>query len=212
MKNSNLSQFLKHALYAFITVVITVHAFVFYSLYVVNGGTFMSGTGESSVIAAISAMGGVPAFGVNLPIWAVILTEFAFAYTMEMVLGSPASEKLAAKVFKKHENVHPVLRECAVICATVGIMCPAMSLIAAAIYYPYAVMPFDFLKFIAEWLKLVCFNFPFAFFSQLFFIQPLVRQIFKWLFYRKPKSVGAEQSKAAVSGEDGETDGGKDAA
>jgi hypothetical protein len=35
---------------------------------------------------------------------------------------------------------------------------------------------------LANWLKLVCFNFPFAFFSQLFFIQPLVRAIFKVVF------------------------------
>ena len=34
----------------------------------------------------------------------------------------------------------------------------------------------------ANWLKLVCFNFPFAFFGQLFFIQPFVRFSFKQLF------------------------------
>ena len=31
----------------------------------------------------------------------------------------------------------------------------------------------------ANRLKLVCFNFPFAFFSQLFFIQPAVRTLFR---------------------------------
>jgi len=31
-------------------------------------------------------------------------------------------------------------------------------------------------------LKLVCFNFPFAFFTQLFYIQPLIRTKFKYLF------------------------------
>ena len=35
---------------------------------------------------------------------------------------------------------------------------------------------------LADWLKLVCFNFPFAFFTQLFFIQPTVRTIFKKIF------------------------------
>ncbi|MBQ7725091.1 MAG: hypothetical protein IJT63_05710, partial [Lachnospiraceae bacterium] len=30
--------------------------------------------------------------------------------------------------------------------------------------------------------KLVCFNFPFAYFTQLFFIQPAVRVIFKTVF------------------------------
>ena len=45
--------------FAFVTVVITVHAYVFYSLYVVNGNLLMSLTGESSVIRAINAQGGV---------------------------------------------------------------------------------------------------------------------------------------------------------
>ena len=176
MKNKKIEYFLKHALFAFITVVITVHAYVFYSLYVVNGLN----------IAAIDEMGGVPSFGTNLPIWAIVLIEFAFAYTLEMLVGSPASAKLAARVFnEKYKNNHPVIYECAIICATVGIMCPSMSFIAAAIYYPYAYQPFNFLTLLANWLKLVCYNFPFAFFTQMFFIQPFVRQIFKWLFFRK---------------------------
>lgn len=39
--------------FAFVTVVITVHAYVFYSLYVVNGSTLMEVNGTSSVLAAI---------------------------------------------------------------------------------------------------------------------------------------------------------------
>ncbi len=45
--------------FAFITVVITVHAYVFYSLYVVNGQTLMSLTGAGSVLGAIKQLGGV---------------------------------------------------------------------------------------------------------------------------------------------------------
>lgn len=183
MKNYKLAGFLKHALYAFITVVITVHAYVFYSLYVINGNTFMNTTHETGVIKAINAMGGVPAFGGNLPIWAIILIEFAFAYTLEMLVGSPLSLKFAKKVFDPAKN--PVIFESAVICATVAVMCPSMSLIAAAIYYPYAYTPFNFATFLANWLKLVCFNFPFAFFTQLFFIQPFVRLVFGLMFGRK---------------------------
>ena len=105
-------------MFALITVIITVHAFVFYNLYVVNGSTLMSVTGEGTVLGAINKMGGVYMFGRNLPIWAVILTEFCLAYILEVTMGSPCS------------------------------------------------------------FKLVCFNFPFA----LFFIQPLVRTIFKATF------------------------------
>ena len=170
-------------MFALITVIITVHAYVFYSLYVVNGNTFLAATGASGVLEAIRMMGGVSVWGKQVPIWGVVLIEFVFAYTLENVLGSPLSFKLVCKHFDPRET-HPVLFETAIICATVGIMCPSMSLIAAWIYYPYGMMPFRLATFLANWLKLVCFNFPFAFFSQLFFIQPLVRTIFKAIFVR----------------------------
>ena len=46
---------------------------------------------------------------------------------------------------------------------------------------------------LANWLRLVCFNFPFAFFTQLFFIQPAVRTIFKSVF-RKDIQARAKKS------------------
>jgi hypothetical protein len=168
--------------FAFITVLITVHAYVFYSLYVVNGGTLMSATGASSVIGAINSMGGVYMFGRYLPIWAVILTEFCLAYALEVTVGSPFSFKLACKIFNPRET-HPFIFETAIICSTVLIMCPAMSFLAAILYYPYYA-GFSVLTLLANWIKLVCFNFPFAFFSQIFFIQPAVRRIFGFIFVR----------------------------
>jgi hypothetical protein len=169
--------------FAFITVLITVHAYVFYSLYVVNGSTLMAVTGQSSVLGAINAQGGVYMFGRMLPIWAVILIEFCFAYGLEVIMGSPSSFKLACKVFNPRKT-HHMMFETAIICATVGLMCPAMSFLAAIFYYPYY-NGFNVFTLLANWLKLVCFNFPFAYFSQLFFIQPLVRTIFKAIFVRK---------------------------
>ena len=167
-------------IFALITVIITVHAYVFYSLYVVNGSVLMSITGESSVLNAVNAQGGVYMFGRMLPIWAVVLIEFCFAYGLECIMGSPCSFKLASKCFNPRET-HPVLFETAIISATVGLMCPAMSFLAAWFYYPYYAA-FNIVTLLANWIKLVCFNFPFAFFSQLFIIQPLVRTIFKFLF------------------------------
>lgn len=168
--------------FAFLTVIVTVHAYVFYSLYVINGGTFMSLTGETSVLGAIRSMGGVSVFGFPMPIWAVVAIEFVLAYSLEVLMGSPCSFKLAAKVFDPRKT-HPALFETAIICATVGPMCPAMSFIAAWLYYPYH-EGFNIFTLLANWLKLVCFNFPFAFFSQLFFIQPLIRTVFGFLFRR----------------------------
>ncbi|MDE7182461.1 MAG: hypothetical protein K2O41_05480 [Clostridia bacterium] len=172
--------------FAFITVVITVHAYVFYSLYVVNGSFFSSLSESGRVADGVKTLGGVGAFGTVLPVWAIILIEFAFAYTLECLVGSPCSFRLAKKVFDI-EKTHPVIFECAIISATVAIMCPAMSFIAACIYYPYS-GGFNFFTLLANWLKLVCFNFPFALITQLFFIQPFVRTVFRLIFCRKPKS------------------------
>lgn len=183
--------------FAFITVVITVHAYVFYSLYVIHGNMFMELTGESGVIAAINKIGGVPVFGTPIPIWAVVLIEFVLAYTLEILLGSPLSFKLACKVFDPR-RIHPVLFESAIICATVGIMCPAMSLIASFLYFNYQ-GSFNIWTLLAEWLKLVCFNFPFAFFTQLFFIQPAVRTIFKFIFAKDIKNRTQTEDNQSVS-------------
>ncbi len=177
--------------FAFLTVLITVHAYVFYSLYVVNGTTLMTINNSHSVISAINHQGGVYMFGSYLPIWAVILIEFAFAFLLENIMGSPCSFKLARRVFDPQRN-HPMLFETAIICATVGLMCPAMSFIAAFLYYPYY-EGFNIFTLLANWLKLVCLNLPFAFFSQLFFIQPFVRTVFKFLF-RKDIKQREEQS------------------
>lgn len=176
--------------FAFITVLITVHAYVFYSLYVVNGQTLMNITGANSVLQAIRTQGGVYMFGRMCPIWAVVIVEFCFAYVLEVLLGSPLSFKLACRKFDPKKN-HPIIFESAIINATVGIMCPAMSLIAAALYFPYY-SGFNLWTFLANWLKLMCFNFPFAFFTQMYFIQPCVRTIFRLIFAKDIKQRAGE--------------------
>ena len=112
----------------------------------------------------------------------------SYGYGEEPLL-SGLSFRLAAKIFDPAAT-HPVLFETAIICATVGIMCPAMSFIAAFLYFNYQ-GGFNLFTLLAEWLKLVCFNFPFAYFTQLFFIQPLVRAIFKAIFSRKEQTAEA---------------------
>lgn len=194
----------QRTVFAFLTVLVTVHAYVFYSLYVVNGSTLMTINQSDSVLAAINSQGGVYMFGRFLPIWAVVLIEFCLAFILEIVMGSPCSFKLACKVFDPRKD-HPMLFETAIICATVGLMCPAMSLIAAFLYYPYY-SGFNIFTLLANWLKLVCFNFPFAFFTQLFFIQPLIRTVFKLLFRKYIAAQKAEQqyhssAKTAVTSE-----------
>jgi hypothetical protein len=136
-------------------------------------------------------------FGRMLPIWAVILIEFCFAYGLEIFMGSPSSFKLASKIFDPRKTHHMIF-ESAIICATVGLMCPTMSFFAAIFYYPYY-NGFNVLTLLANWLKLVCFNFPFAYFSQLFFIQPCVRVIFKAIFSRQLKAQKADNESEMVA-------------
>lgn len=140
----------------------------------------MNYTGETSVLNAIRVQGGVYMLGKMCPIWAVVLVEFCFAYLLEILVGSPLSFRLASKKFNPQKD-HPMIFESAIINATVGIMCPAMSLIAAFLYFPYHV-GFNMWTLLANWIKLICFNFPFAFFTQMYFIQPLVRTVFRILF------------------------------
>jgi len=154
--------------FALITVVITVHLFVFYNLSYVNGFT----------IAQLEEFG-VPVLGHSFKIWAVILTEFICAYLLEIFVGSPCSLKLALRVVNPREN-KPYMVETAIICATVGLMCPMMSFIATFLYCWGAIT--SLWSFISLWLHTIMHNFPLAFFSQLFFIQPFVRTIFGLLF------------------------------
>lgn len=168
--------------FAFVTVLVTVHAYVFYSLYVVNGNILMEINNTNSIIDAINTQGGVYMLGKFLPIWTIIIVEFCLAYLLEIFMGSPCSFKLASRIFDPRKN-HPMIFESAIICATVGLMCPTMSFIAALLYYPYYA-GFNIITLLANWFKLVCFNFPFAFFTQLFFIQPFVRTVFKTIFHK----------------------------
>jgi hypothetical protein len=82
-------------------------------------------------------------------------------------------------------------------------MCPAMSFLAAWFYYPYYA-GFHILTLLANWLKLVCFNLPFAYFSQMFFIQPFVRVLFKALFARQIKARADKADEAKAKGEEEE--------
>jgi len=177
MKSQNQIQ---HLVYALITVVITVHAFVFYSLYVVEDDALMRSTGTTSVLQAIDSQGGVYMFGNYLPIWLVIVVETVCAFVLAVGMGSPLAFKLASRKFDPRRN-HPMIFESAVITATVCLMCPSMSLLADVFYYPYH-EGFNVVTLLCRWFRLVCYNLPFAYFSQMFFIQPFVRFAIRRLF------------------------------
>ena len=170
----------QHLVYALITVFITVHLFVFYSLYVVEGDSLMQATGMASVLQALDSQGGVYMLGTYLPIWLMILIETVCAFVLAVAMGSPLAFRLASRKFDPRRN-HPMIFESAIITATVCLMCPSMSLLANFFYYPYY-KGFDIIDFLCRWFRLVCYNLPFAYFSQMFFVQPFVRFVIRRLF------------------------------
>ena len=154
-------------MFALITVLITVPCFVFYCSSYESGGFTVDIIKQS---------------------WIFIPIEFILAYTCEVFIGSPLSMKLAFKAINPKEN-NPVLVETAIICATVCIMCPLMSFLATILYNGILEVGLGdgsfsnfMINFIPFWLQKVVLNFPFALLSQVFFIQPLVRTIFKAIF------------------------------
>lgn len=183
--------------YGFVTVVITVLGFVFYTIYVIEGKGLMESTGASTVLGAVRAQGGVYMFGRMIPLWALILIEIAFAFALESLVAERVALWLACRAFDPRET-HPVIFTWAIIASTVSLMCPSMSFIAAFLYYPYNT-GFRILTLLANWLKTLIFNFPFAFFAQTFFIQPFMRMLFRNIFshckYRKEM---AEEEKKDV--------------
>jgi hypothetical protein len=159
----------------------------------------MQATNTESVLQAIAAQGGVYMFGRMLPIWKVILVEFCFAYVLECFIGSPMSFKMASKMLDPR-TTQPMMFETVLICCTATIMCPLMSFFASCFYYPYY-DGFNVLTLLANWLKLVCFNFPFACCTQIFFIQPLIRSIFAKLFAKDIQARSLEQQPVKVQSE-----------
>ncbi len=171
---------IQHLVYALITVFITVHLFVLYSLYVIEGDNLMQATGTTSVWHAIDSQDGVYMFGCYLPVWLMILIETVCAFVLAVAMGSPLAFRLASRKFDPRRN-HPMIFESAIITATVCLMCPSMSLLADFFYYPYY-KGFDIIDFLCRWFRLVCYNLPFAYFSQMFFVQPFVRFVIRRLF------------------------------
>lgn len=159
-------------MFALITVIITVPCFVFYCSSYEAGGFDVDVIKQS---------------------WIFIPIEFVLAYVCEIFIGSPLSIKLAFKAINPKEN-NPTIVETAIICTTVGIMCPLMSFLATILYNGILEVGLGdgslnnfIINFIPFWLQKVVLNFPFALLSQLFFIQPLTRVIFKALFVRNNK-------------------------
>lgn len=147
----------QQVIYALLTVIITVHLFVFYNLAIEMGGM------SNQVFIAARE---------------VIAIEFIIAFLLEIFIAGPLSLKLAFSVVNPRED-KPYIVTTAIICATVCLMCPMMTFVATIMYNGISI------EFLANWMEKIVFNFPLAFFSQLFFIQPFVRFVFGAIFKKQ---------------------------
>ena len=160
-------------MFALITVIITVPCFVFYcSSYEVGGFTV----------------------DVIKNSWIFIPIEFVLAYACEIFIGSPLSLKIAFKAINPKKN-DPMIVETSSICATFLVICPLISCLSTIIYNGIIAVGIyggdlnNFIvNFIPFWLQKIVLNFPFALLSQLFFIQPLTRAIFRKIFKKKTQN------------------------
>lgn len=164
-------------IFVLITVIITVPCFVFYCLSIENGGILNVDWRFALILIPI---------------------EFVLAYLSEVFIGNPLALKFVMKAIDPKKNDHMIV-ESAIICATVTIMCPWMSFLATILYKGvFPVLVFHdaswtfgsfIVHFIPNFLQTVVLNFPFAFLGQMFIIQPIVRRIFKFIFYIKKSPV-----------------------
>ena len=145
--------------FALLTVTITVHLFVFYNIAIEMGGM--------SNQVFIASRG-------------VIAIEFVLAFLLQIFIAGPLSLKLAFRVVNPRED-KPYIVTTAIICTTVALMCPMMSFVATVMYNGITV------EFLAQWMQKIVFNLPFAFFTQLLFIQPFVRFVFGCIFKKQLK-------------------------
>lgn len=143
--------------FAFLSVLFTVPVFVCYNL-----AFEMGGMSNQVFVASLK----------------LIPIEFAFAFALETLFVGRLANFLAFRAVNPAEN-KPFIVMTAIICSTVCLMCPMMSFIATILYNGINA------EFVAAWLQKVVRNFPLAFFSQLFFIQPLVRVLFGAIFARQ---------------------------
>lgn len=162
-------------LYPTLTIVLTVLAFIFYSMYVLAGQSLSD------------IMDGTTMLGRQVPIWVVFVVESVLGLTLELLFGHPYSQK-KVDAYAKGQNAF--FTRLVSVSSTVIVMCPAMSFIANILYSPLTLLSTPAVL-IASWLRLVCYNLPFVFFLQLLVIQPFLQ----WAFATAGEKMSARHAR-----------------
>ena len=122
---------------------------------------------------------------INYPIMLEVLEEGWWLTIVVLIIQlcfvAPFAKKIAFSIVN-YESDQPYILTLTIGIVTVCMMCPIMSFIATLLFKQYQG------NLIPIWLKTVVVNFPMAFFFQLLFAGPLVRQIYKTIRKREFKS------------------------
>ena len=105
------------------------------------------------------------------------------AFILEFFIVDKLSDLLAMRIVKPGED-RPVFIILAISSMIVCLMCPIMSLVATILFKDTAES-----GFVGVWFQTIAMNFPMAFFSQIFYVGPFVRLLYRLVFERKSQKV-----------------------
>ncbi len=105
------------------------------------------------------------------------------AFILEFFIVDKLSHLLAMRIVKPGED-RPVFIILAISSMIVCLMCPIMSLVATILFKDTAES-----GFVGVWFQTIAMNFPMAFFSQIFYVGPFVRLLYRLVFERKSQKV-----------------------
>ena len=137
-----------------------------------------------SVIAFVIYNTSLKMWWLTNEVFFIALKNFWFiwiiAFLVQISIVGKLATKIAFKIVNKEDK--PIFIILAITCMHICIMCPIMTFINTIIYDGITI------NFLSNWLVKIFYNFPFAFFIEIFLIWPLVRLIFKNMFQDKEKN------------------------
>lgn len=104
-----------------------------------------------------------------------LIIMWPLAFVLEMFVVERLARKLAFRLVTPGQD-RPIFITLAISSMIVCLMCPTMSLAATILFKEPGA------NIIPIWLETTAFNFPMAFFWQIFFAGPLVRTVFGVIF------------------------------
>lgn len=104
-----------------------------------------------------------------------LIIMWPLAFVLEMFVVERLARKLAFRIVTPGQD-RPIFITLAISSMIVCLMCPTMSLAATILFKEPGA------NIIPIWLETTAFNFPMAFFWQIFFAGPLVRTVFRVIF------------------------------